>query len=84
MEIARERDNAKKKMLLVILLEIIAILLLAVFTILLLVSRADRYQERLSMGDKYLAEMNYEDAKICYRNAIRIDEKKAEGYVGLS
>lgn len=84
MEIARERDNANKKMLLVILLEIIAILLLAVFTILLLVSRADRYQERLSMGDKYLAEMNYEDAKICYRNAIRIDEKKAEGYVGLS
>ena len=83
-EIARERDNANKKMLLVILLEIIAILLLAVFTILLLVSRADRYQERLSMGDKYLAEMNYEDAKICYRNAIRIDEKKAEGYVGLS
>ena len=69
MEIARERDNANKKMLLVILL---------------LVSRADRYQERLSMGDKYLAEMNYEDAKICYRNAIRIDEKKAEGYVGLS
>src|SRR5699024_6096642 len=25
-----------------------------------------------------------EDAKICYRNAIRIDAKKAEGYVGLS
>ena len=84
MEIAREEDNSKKKMLLVILMEIVAVLLLAVFTILLLVSRADRYQERLSMGDKYLAQMNYEDAKICYRNAIRIDEKKAEGYVGLS
>ncbi|MGI6009959.1 MAG: DUF5050 domain-containing protein [Ruminococcus sp.] len=84
MEIEKEDKSLQKKLLLVILLEIIAALILGGIFILLNINRASRYQDRLSMGNKYLAEMNYEDAQICYRNAIRIDQKKAEAYVRLS
>lgn len=84
MEIEREENGTKKKLLVVIILEIIALLILGAVFILLNINKANRYQDRLSMGNKYLAEMNYEDAQICYRNAIRIDQKKAEAYVRLS
>ncbi|MGI6006014.1 MAG: tetratricopeptide repeat protein [Ruminococcus sp.] len=84
METENEGKKLKKKLTVAVFLEIIAVLILAVLFILLNINRADRYQERLSMGNKYLAEMNYEDARICYRNAIRIDQKRAEAYVRLS
>lgn len=42
------------------------------------------YKEQLSLGDKYLKELDYENAEICYRNAINIDNKKVEPYIKIA
>lgn len=48
------------------------------------ISREKRYEKQISLGDKYLEELDYENAKISYENAIEISEKKAVGYVKLA
>lgn len=67
--------------------------LLAVFCLLLAcgvgflfwrIWNAERYTKQLSLGDKYLQEMDYENAELCYKNAISIDEKKMAAYLNLS
>lgn len=43
-------------------------------------SKEERYAEKLNLGDKYLKEMNYEDALASYQEAVKIDEKKKDAY----
>ena len=45
-----------------------------------LVSRY-RYQRQLSLGDRYLQEMEYEEAAAAYERAIRIDPKQEDAYL---
>lgn len=45
---------------------------------------ARKYQKQISLGDKFLEELDYENAELCYRKAIQIDEKKAEPYIKLA
>ncbi len=42
------------------------------------------YDEKISMGDKYLTEMDYENAEICFKEAITINPKQAKPYIQLS
>lgn len=42
------------------------------------------YERQLSLGDKYLEEIDYENAELCYRKAIKIDDKKAEPYLKIA
>lgn len=46
--------------------------------------KLDDYTAQLSLGDKYLEELDYENAEIAYKKAIEIDEKRASAYVNLS
>ncbi|HIR93843.1 MAG TPA: tetratricopeptide repeat protein [Candidatus Egerieimonas intestinavium] len=48
------------------------------------ISGLRRYQEQLSLGEKYLAELDYENAEICFQKAIEINEKRVASYVRLS
>lgn len=43
-----------------------------------------RLKRQLSLGEKYLSEMNYEDAILAYERAILIDSKSVDAYVGLA
>lgn len=45
---------------------------------------ARKCQKQISLGDKFLEELDYENAELCYRKAIQIDEKKAEPYIKLA
>ncbi len=40
-------------------------------------------QEQLDLGNKYLTEMNYEQAVIAFTKAIELDEKNIAAYEGL-
>ena len=42
-----------------------------------------RYQNALASGDRYLEEMDYEKAEDAYLEAISIDPKQKEPYLGL-
>lgn len=48
------------------------------------ISSLQKYQEQLSLGEKYLAELDYENAEICFQKAIEINEKRVASYVQLS
>ncbi len=43
-----------------------------------------KYEKQISLGAKYLEELDYENAEICFEKAIEIDEKKTEPYLQLS
>lgn len=43
-----------------------------------------RYEAQLTLGNKYLEEMDYENAEIHYKNALKINAKKAAAYLNLS
>lgn len=74
----------KKKIWLPFIL-VLMIILTVIFVVLFLsISRTRQYTQYLSLGDRYLQEMQYEDAIIAYQNAIQIDEKRASGYLRVS
>ena len=74
----------KKKVMVGIL--VVLFVALAVVAVLLIGKqrKASEYQEQISLGDQYLAELDYENADICYEKAIEIDKKRASAYVNLS
>lgn len=48
------------------------------------ISGLRRYQDQLSLGEKYLEELDYENAEICFQKAMEINEKRVASYVQLS
>ena len=46
-------------------------------------SEETKIQEYLNLGQKYLAESNYEEAIVSFKNIIEINPKVMEAYVGL-
>lgn len=46
-------------------------------------SKEERYAEKLDLGDKYLKELNYEEALASYQDALKIDEKQEAVYERL-
>lgn len=74
-----------RKKVIIGLLSACALLLVCAAALLFLrVRNAERYTKQLSLGEKYLREMDYENAELCYRRALAIDEKKAAAYLNLS
>lgn len=47
-------------------------------------STGARLSKQLQLAQKYVSEMNYEEAIIAYKAAIEIDPKSAEAYIGLA
>lgn len=45
---------------------------------------ANRYQKAISMGEKYLSELDYENARLKLQEAINIDPKQEQAYVNLA
>jgi len=64
---------------------VIAVVLIAVLgTVASKSAGAKKLEEQLSLGEKYLSELNYEQAIACYLAAIEIDPKNADAYLGLA
>ena len=43
-----------------------------------------RIKKQLELGEKYITEMDYENAVLAYREAIQIDPRNEEAYIGLA
>lgn len=84
-EIKVQSKNEKTK-----LIVVIAAVLITVLTIVAIVlvssggATAKKVKEQLSLGDKYLSELQYEQAIAAYELAIEIDPKCEEAYLGLA
>ena len=47
-------------------------------------SQSARLKECLDLGQKYMTEMNYEEAIIAYNKALEIDPKNVDAYQALA
>lgn len=69
---------------------IAVVVILAVMVVVIVVlalprkSEAQKLEEALSLGEKYLSELEYEQAIASYRTAIEIDPKCTDAYIGLA
>lgn len=80
-----ERKISKKRAALNIFLGAFCVLLAGLgIRIGLSVNRLNKYHQQISLGDKYLEEMDYENAVLAFRNAIEISEKRPVGYLKLA
>jgi len=77
--------NNKKKMIL-ILVGVMLIIIIGVIAVSLGIRRvrANDLGEKLSIGNKYLEEMDYDQAKAVFTEAITIDPDSANAYLGLA
>lgn len=66
----------------------IILIILAVITAAVIAISMDRkekrYEEHLKAGNKYLEEEDYEKAEVCFNEALDIDPKQADPYIGLT
>lgn len=67
----------------VVLLALILILVLAALILLYKVAEQKEYNKQLSLGEKYFAELDYENAELCFQKAIEINERKLNPYISL-
>ena len=75
----------KSHHLFIVLFIILIVVLSGIFLILFSRIKQDKqYNELLSLGDKYLRELNYEDAAIAFQNAIEISEREQTAYLRLA
>lgn len=71
------------KMLMVIIL-LVLILIFILVMLILETTRRNKYDEQIALGDKYLAERDYDQAELCFKRAINISDKIAEPYIKLA
>lgn len=62
---------------------IIAVLLTALLWLFWNIGKTRQYQRQLWLGDKYLSELQYEEAELAYKKAIQIDDRRAKPYLML-
>lgn len=66
----------------------ILLIVLATFTAMIIIILNDqkekRYEENLKAGHRYLEDEDYEKAAACFNDAIEIDPKQTEPYIGMA
>lgn len=84
-EIKVQSKNKKTKLIIAIAAAVISII--TIVAIILVNSggaNAKKVKEQLSLGDKYLSELQYEQAIAAYELAIELDPKCEDAYLGLA
>lgn len=76
------KNNKTWKMLLIILMVIVVAVIIGIT--MYNNSDAVRLRKQLDLGQKYLSEMNYEKAVMAFNQAIEIDPRSADAYLGLA
>lgn len=74
----------KRKILIWILIVLIAIEALVLSWVYLSVKNKEKYNQQISLGNKYLSETDYENAELCYIKAIEIEDKRSVPYMQLA
>jgi len=84
-EIKVHAKNKKTKLIIAVSAVVIAVLTITAIVLVGAKSAtARKVGEQLSLGEKYLSELNYEQAIAAYELAIEIDPKSADAYLGLA
>ncbi|MEG0878957.1 MAG: tetratricopeptide repeat protein, partial [Oscillospiraceae bacterium] len=73
----------KNKKILLAVVAALLVILAVIFTFTALGSGANSAKQ-LSLGDKYLTQLNYDKAIIAFTKAIKIDPMNPKAYIGLA
>lgn len=77
-------SNGKERIMIVILCISIMLAIAFIAFVVFYNLPAQRLKRNITQGDKYLNELEYEDAILAYRLALEIDSKSEEAYIGLA
>ncbi|MCM1044743.1 MAG: WG repeat-containing protein [Candidatus Gastranaerophilales bacterium] len=83
-EIEKQEMTKKKKWILCAVAIVILCLIVAGLLFIILNSAERRLSAQLELGQKYLEEMDYEQAIVAYEAAIAIDPKCIDAYLGMA
>ena len=73
----------KGKVIIISILAAVALITIAAITTVALTADSRAAREQLALGDRYLEEMDYENAILAYTKAIEADPRNAQAYYGL-
>ncbi len=77
-----KRFSAKK---ILLLAGVIALVMVLIGIVLIpSTARFSRIRDQLALGERYLAEFDYESAILAYEKVLEIDPKNVEAYIGLA
>lgn len=77
----KEELNGKK---IAIVFVIILLAVLCVVGVAVARGRSNQKDNLLELGQRYLDELNYEQAAVCFEEYLEIDPKSADAYIGLA
>lgn len=83
-EIEIKTKSKKSRIIIVTAVILIAVVTVAAVIFIPKQATAKKVNKQLSLGEKYLSELNYEQAIAAYEAAIKIDPKCADAYLGLA
>ena len=76
----------KKKILPIIIISavvLVAVLALIIYILAIAVPKQN-YKKAIDTGDRYLSDMDYDNAILAYEEAVELDPKRKEAYLGLA
>ena len=79
-----DKNKISKKMPILTVAGIVIVLVVFLLMVLSKSAEAKKLEEQLDLGDKYLCELQYEQAVVAYLAAIEIDPKNVDAYLGLA
>ena len=79
-----KKVKKRKKTIAVICIVLALAVALIAGTLIIQATPANRLKRQLRLAEKYLTEMNYEQALIAYNEAIKIDPKCEQAYLGMA
>lgn len=74
----------KKKAVIIILSALIVVVIAVAIILALTLGSGKSYTDYIEIGEKYMAEENYDEAIAAYQSAIEMDETGIEGHEGLA
>ena len=78
------KKKSKKQFLIMCIAILILILTFILVAVLISGSKGNKLNEQLNLGEKFLSELDYEQAIAAYEQAIVIEPKSVEAYVGMA
>ena len=79
------KKKGKTGLIIGIIAAVIAIIGIGVFLFIFATgSDTRKVNKQIELGEKYLTELDYENAILCYKEAVKIDPKNEKAYLGLA
>ena len=78
-----KKDTTRRNLILIIIALAITIVTLFAIIAFLVFGTSARVRRKITMAESYLEEFDYEQAETAYQDALRIDSKNVEAYLGL-